>query len=142
MQITDEYLRGLVDGEGCFTFCSTQVGGQQAKHLIPTFILTMNERDKELVEAVRDHLGLKNKVYHLGPYRKDGHNRGPIVRLMVRDVGSIKNIIIPLFYRKLKGFKGSQFDEWLNRIGTDELVPTRYKIVYRLYKLGFYDKRI
>lgn len=61
-------------------------------------------------------------------------------RIMVRDVGQIKNKIVPLFYGKLNGYKSIQFREWMEVIGTDPDVPDRYKFIYKIYKKGFYDR--
>src|SRR3989344_569479 len=97
-EITYEYIRGLIDGEGCFTFCGTYNGNK-----LPTFVMQMHERDKSLIIAVKDKLGLDNPIYILGPYKKDGYKRGKTARLIVRDLGSLKNIIIPLFRNKLVG---------------------------------------
>ena len=56
----------------------------------------MHERDKKLLEMVRDRLRLKNKVYVYDHQKKDGSIRGPQAMLIVREVGALKNIIIPL----------------------------------------------
>ena len=45
-----------------------------------------------------------------------------------------------LFYKKLKGNKGRQFEQWLEKIGNDPAVPDSYKFIYKIYKAGFYDK--
>jgi hypothetical protein len=100
----------------------------------------MNIRDKELIERIRDYLGLRNKVYTYYYPGKDGAKRGPQAMLIVREIGSLKNIIVPTFYSKLVGYKGKQLNDWLEKIGTDPLVPKNYRVIYRLYKLGFYDK--
>ena len=60
--------------------------------------------------------------------------------LMVRDFGSLKNIIIPFFYNKLAGHKAIQFDEWLAEISEDPQVPESYSLLYRLHKSGFYSE--
>ncbi len=137
-EITNEYIRGLVEGEGCFTFCSANYRGD--KRMIPTFLLGLNRRDKDLLIKIRDSLRLRNKVYEYPPrIRKDGYKRGGMAILIVRDIGQIKNIIVPLFYRKLNGYKAVQFDIWLERIGSDPLVPKSYKLIHRLYNSGFYE---
>jgi len=137
-----EYIRGLIEGEGSFTFCTRNsvsvTSGDVVKALIPTFAIGMNERDKDLLIEVRDKLGLKNKVYIHGPYKKDGHNRGKKAFLIVREFGALKNIIIPMFYDKLVGNKRIQFENWLEKIGSDSNVPESYKLLYRLHKSGFY----
>ena len=134
-KLSNEYIRGLVEGEGTFTF-SRGWGGKK----VPTFAIHMHSRDKKLLENVRDSLGLKNKVYEYYYPGKDGSNRGPKAILIVRELGSLKNIIIPLFYKKLKGNKGKQFEEWLEKIGTDQDVSDYFKFIYKIYKAGFYDK--
>lgn len=142
MKLSNEYIRGLVEGEGCFTFHTRdgKKNGKKIKEKSPAFALSMNERDKELIEAVRDNLSLKNKVYIHKPYKGDGYNRGNRATLVVRAFGSLKNIIIPFFYKRLKGNKANQFDDWLKKIGEDPLVGESYKILYRLYKNGYWDR--
>ena len=111
-----DYIRGLVAGEGCFTFCSIKNTG--TKKQLPTFLINMSRRDKVLLEKTRDVLGLKNKIYEYPPRTaKDGYKRDGMVLLIVRDIGQIKNIIVPLFYKKLIGYKSIQFNEWMERIG-------------------------
>ena len=65
-EISNEYVRGLVEGEGTFTFSPS--GNKK----IPVFCLKMHVRDKNLLELVRNKLGLKNKVYEYNHQRKDG----------------------------------------------------------------------
>lgn len=146
--ISYEYIRGLIDGEGSFTFCTTpgllKVGDEVFKQRIPAFILSMNSRDKDLIVSIRDRLGLKNRVYTyrstpLHTFNKS-YIRGSKSMLIVRDFPSLKNVIVPLFYGKLRGFKGIQFEAWLGLIGTDPAVPSRYKLIYRLHKSGFYNQ--
>lgn len=136
-ELTNDYIRGLIDGEGCFTF-STNKNYDGTSRKIPVFQLKMHIRDKDLIEGVRDHLGLKNKVYIYHHPGKDGYNRGPTAMLMVRDFGSLKNIIIPFFYERLVGHKAIQFDKWLEKIRNDPMVPESYSLLYRLHKSGFY----
>lgn len=133
-KISNEYLRGLVEGEGSFTFCTN------GRFKIPTFEIQMNERDKELILTLCNRLRLPNEVYE---YRarnsKDGYKRSPTVRLIVRELKSLKDIIIPFFYKKLKGHKGVQFDAWLETIGSDPAVSKKFKEIYHLYKSGYYE---
>lgn len=146
--ISDEYIRGLIEGEGCFTFCSTpqrvKVNGEIKKCLLPTFVIRMHIRDIELIKAIRDRFRLRNRVY---VYRQDPlimenkrYSRGQTAILIVRDVGALRSAIVPFFYKKLKGHKGAQFMEWLEKIGRDPRVPENYKLIYRLHKTGFWDR--
>lgn len=39
----------------------------------------------------------------------------------------------------MKGYKGEQFQRWLEQIGTDPEVSNKFKNIYKLYKDGFYE---
>src|SRR3989338_1204460 len=113
--ISDDYIRGLIDGEGCFTFCNVPVYRGKKK--------------------IKDQLGLRNKIYiyrqtTLKTFNSSGpkiYQSGRTATLIVRDLGQLKNIIVPFFYKKLIGHKGVQFIEWLENIGRDPLVHEDYK---------------
>lgn len=101
----------------------------------------MSGRDKKLIVAIKEKLRLRNRVYEYKPrFRKDGYKRDGMAVLMVRDVGQLKNTIVPLFYKRLVGNKMKQFEDWMEKIGSDPDVPERYKFIYKIYKAGFYDK--
>ncbi len=131
-----DYIRGVVEGEGAFTFSSNR----KLKRKVPAFSIKMHVRDWKLLEEIRDTLNLKNKVYVYNHQKNDGSVRGPQAMLIVREFGQLKNIIVPFFYKKLRGNKGKQFEEWLERIGTDPEVPDSFRFIYKIYKAGFYDK--
>lgn len=139
IKLSNEYIRGLVEGEGSFTFCTSPGGKLNVKRKVPAFILQMHIRDKELIEAVKRQMGLKNKIYVYPPYLKDGIKRGWSARIIVREFNQLKDIIIPFFYKKLKGHKGKQFLDWLEKIGNDPDISDRFKSLYKLYKWGTYD---
>ncbi len=142
-KLSYEYIRGLVEGEGCFTFYTNNISKKlniKKKRVVPAFVIAMHERDEELLRMMRNTLKLKNSLYIRTPSNKDGYNRGNAVVLVVREFDQLKDIIIPLFYKKLKGHKGVQFINWLEKIGNDPDVSDRFKSLYRLYKWGMYDK--
>ncbi len=60
--------------------------------------------------------------------------------LVVRDFGQIKNIIIPLFYKKLIGYKAKQFENWISEMGYNPDVQDRFKLITKIYNNGFYEK--
>ncbi|MEK9170128.1 MAG: LAGLIDADG family homing endonuclease [Patescibacteria group bacterium] len=141
--ISYEYIRGLVEGEGCFTFSSNlrkNKLGEKIKIKIPAFSIEMHERDEQLLNLVKNKLKLSNRVYNYKNIGKDRIERGRRAVLIVREFGTLKNIIIPLFYKKLKGHKNKQFFEWLENIGKYPEVPKSFKLLYQLHKCGFYDK--
>ena len=128
MQISADYIRGLVDGEGCFTFCNTPKNKYGKKLKLPTFVIQMHERDKELIEKIKEYLGVKDRIYICKAYLLDGYKRGKTARLMVRDFGELRDIIIPFFYKKLIGHKRKQFFDWLeNDLGFVNCTSEFYK---------------
>ncbi len=147
--LSDEYIRGLVEGEGCFTFNIRISKGE--RHKIPTFVIGMHERDEELLRLMRTSMKLprinSNSVYVEGPYMKDGQKRGKIAKLIVRDYKSLLEVVIPFFYGKLRGNKGVQFQNWIEKIGASD-VPYPYRRIYDLHKKGrfgkfaYYDSKI
>lgn len=83
-----------------------------------------------------------NSIYVEGPYyfsKKDGVKRGKMAKLIVRDYKSLSGVVVPFFYGKLHGNKGVQFQEWLEKIGGQD-VPYPYREIYNLYKNGYYRK--
>ena len=137
-QISFDYIRGLVDGEGCFTFCWS--GSGSSRQRIPTFSIGMIDKDYLLLEKVKTKLGLKNKVYQYSSRkRSDGYSRDGMAILIVRDFGQIKNIIVPLFYKKLIGNKSKQFEDWILAMSKDPHVSKKFKLIPVLYNNGFYD---
>lgn len=136
-----EYIRGLIEGEGSFTFCNAPRHKSKIKINIPAMQLRMHVRDKKLIEAVRDTLGLSNRVYTYHYPGKDGTKRGPQAMLIVREFGNLRDIIIPLFYKRLYGNKGIQFKQWLEKMGSDPLVPKDYKLFYTLYQNGYFEDK-
>ena len=139
MKLSYEYIRGLVDGEGCFSFYPGARRGNGVKYRVPAFIIAMNVRDTDLIQGIKETLGLRNKLYIRRPSNKDGYKRDEAIVLVVREFDQLKDIIIPLFYKKLKGYKGKQLIDWLEKIGGDPNITNRFKSLYRLYKWGMYD---
>ena len=143
-ELSEEYVRGLVEGEGCFTF-DTRYPKNKPPQKIPTFVIAMHQRDHDLLMSVRKTMRLplinSHSIYDYGPWRKDGCNRGPTSKLIVRDYITLKEIVVPFFYGKLHGNKGKQFYEWLEKIGNDD-VPSPHRLIYKFYKDGLYQKLI
>lgn len=145
--ISNEYIRGLIEGEGSFTFHTGRKKSNGQKTKMPAFVVSMHIRDKDLLNKIKQKLGLKNKLYYRVP-RITSQNPKTGVRylserqaiLVVRDFIQLKDIIIPFFYKKLIGYKGVQFVAWLEKIGSDSDISDRYKSLYHLYKWGAYDK--
>ena len=138
-----DYIRGLIDGEGCFTFSRSITrykDGTVIVKKIPAFAIGMHERDEKLLYMVKETLGLRSRVYNYKSSELDGHKRGRKVFLIVREFPQLKNIIVPFFYKRLRGYKGIQFNAWLEKIGNDPDVPETYRFIHKIYKAGFYDR--
>ncbi|HEY4525865.1 MAG TPA: LAGLIDADG family homing endonuclease [Candidatus Paceibacterota bacterium] len=143
-KLSSDYIRGLIEGEGCFTFHTTNrgMGRSPGKTKLPAFVLAMSTQDNHLVELVKQSLGLKNKVHSYPPRsRSDGYTRQGMSILVVRDFPQLKNIIVPFFHKSLRGNKAIQFRRWIQQIGSDPSVPEAYKLL-ELWSRdgGFYDK--
>ncbi|HEY4523997.1 MAG TPA: LAGLIDADG family homing endonuclease [Candidatus Paceibacterota bacterium] len=134
-KLSGDYIRGLVEGQGSFGFTASGPAGNKT----PAFQLKMSINNKKLLENIKDYLGLKNKIYEYHYPGKEKSRRESQVLLIVRDFNQLRGIIIPFFYKKLKGYKGKQFIEWLENIGKDPYISDRFKSLYGLCKLGMYD---
>lgn len=144
-KLPHDYIRGLVEGEGCFTFYPTlefqkTSDGRTIKLKRPAFVIAMHERDEELLRMLRNTLGVNDSILKSKPWNKDGIKRGGTARLIVRDIAELRNIVIPFFYNKLYGYKRKQFFEWLEKMNSENTIKeSRY--LYRLYKKGFFEEK-
>src|SRR3989338_8680011 len=93
-----EYIRGLTEGEGTFTF-STNL---KLNRKVPAFSIKMASRDKELLEMIRDALGIKNRVYIYNHKKKDGSKRLPQAMLIIKRNGISKKCNSPSFLQKIE----------------------------------------
>jgi hypothetical protein len=74
-KLSYEYIRGLVEGEGCFTFHTGAYRKSTGRKVrIPAFVIIMHIRDMDLIEMVKNSLGLRNKIYIRKPSIGDGYN--------------------------------------------------------------------
>ena len=146
--MSNDYVRGLVDGEGCFTF-HTITGkfvkvseGKIEKLRRPVFAIAMCWRDEPLLEYVREVMGLHENLYRSsgfpGPGRENAQNK---VALYSRSTSELLHNTIPFFYKKLHGFKGWQFELWLEEMGRTWMTSdSRY--LHRKYKEGYFEDKM
>ncbi len=137
--LSKEFVLGLIQAQGSFTFCSVpaETAAGIVKLKVPAFILSMTHADRELLIEVASSLGLKNKVYAYPSKRTPGS-----AILIVRDLGQLKNVLVPLLRGRLMGEKKAQFEEWILNMSSDPDVPERFRIIPQLTKKGgFYDKQ-
>ena len=48
---------------------------------------------------------------------------------------------VTLLDKKLYGNKGIQFEQWLEKMGSDTLVHRDYKLLHKLYKKGYFEEK-
>lgn len=139
------YIRGLVEGEGTFTFYTVSrymqtFDGTTKRMKQPAFAIKMHHRDEKLLMSVKYTLGLREKLHKHRPYpRPERPTAAAQVGLIVRDTSDLRDIIIPLFYKRLYGHKGKQFKEWLEKMGNEEMVHYS-QFLNILYKKGYFDR--
>lgn len=107
--VSNEYVVGLTDGEGCFyvnvgKFSSYRAGYRIQLH----FHLKMQERDRELLEKVRNTIGC-GAVYFQKEKRA---NHCQCYRYTVGSERDIQEIVIPFFkkYQLQSASKGASFE--------------------------------
>jgi hypothetical protein len=98
-KLTSEYIVGLVDGEGSFTVYvrNPDATSLRSRRVVvePKFYLKLIERDREILEALKDFFGC-GSVY----FQKDTRpNHQNCYRFEVYRWDDLTNIIVP-FFRK------------------------------------------
>lgn len=92
--VSNEYVVGLTDGEGCFYVNVGQSSRYRAGHRVQLhFHLKMQERDRELLEKVRNTIGC-GAVYFQKEQRA---NHCQCYRYTVSAERDIQEIVIPFF---------------------------------------------
>ena len=92
MQLSPEYIVGLVDGEGSFTFRLNTHPGRRNR-MEPRFYLKLRAEDKELLDALMHFFGC-GKVY----IQKDRRpNHSLCFRFEVGNKNDLQEKIIPFF---------------------------------------------
>ena len=97
-----DYIAGLIEGEGCFTWTF-----QNHTTWVPIFSIKMNYRDKELLKNIAFSLGLDNKIYEYT------HQNRHYALLIVRDKKSLLFKVIPAIRGSLHGYKKIQMENWV-----------------------------
>ncbi len=97
-----DYIAGLIDGEGCFSWTF-----QNHKDWVPIFSIKMHIRDKELLQNIAFSLRLDNTIHEYT------HQNRHYAQLIVRDRESLLFKIVPAVYRRLHGYKKIQLEHWL-----------------------------
>ena len=128
-----EWAAGVLVAAGTLTFSTSK------KELLPAFVAKLGAEKRGLLIAAVAGLGLKNKVYLHKP-RKQGSR--PEAILTIRDLGQLKNKILPVLHSGLFVGKHTMLQDWLWKIENDERVPNRYKILHKLYQGPIYCNKL
>ncbi len=107
--LTQDYIVGLVDGEGSFT-AFVRKGTSSSKirrvRIEPRFYVKLIERDKEILDALKDFFKC-GSVY----FQKDSRvNHQNCYRFEVFNREDLKNIIIPFFKENRLRFPSKRKD--------------------------------
>ncbi|OGY59604.1 MAG: hypothetical protein A3I31_03185 [Candidatus Colwellbacteria bacterium RIFCSPLOWO2_02_FULL_44_20b] len=138
MQLSEDYIVGLVDGEGSFTAFVRNLKDSTERvrrtRIEPRFYIKLIEKDKDVLYALRDYFGC-GSVYYQKDVRKNHQN---CYRYEVFNRRELKEIIIPFFtahqlklLSKQKDFK--IFCDLMRRIEKNEHLTTDG--LQRIYKL-------
>ena len=94
MQLSPDYIVGLVDGEGSFTF-RLNTNPARRNRMEPRFYLKLRAEDKSLLEALRNFFGC-GKVY----IQKDSRPHHSLCfRFEVGNRSDLQKIVIPFFMK-------------------------------------------
>lgn len=135
--ISQEFIIGMLTQKGSFTFSTRTKYNRKRKrivHKIPTFTLMMRIENEDLMNNIKNKLKLKNKLYKISNQKQDGSKRKDSIKLIIRELKSIENIIIPFFHKKFMGYRTEEFNNWLLAIEKDPLVPFSFKKIYWRHK--------
>jgi hypothetical protein len=113
ISISDNWLAGFVDGEGCFS-ASTEGA---------LFKLENHIKELELFKKIKEYLNYRSATGNLNIVlqRKTRVNSNPMVTLLFNNIRDLKNVIVPLFSKTdcifkptsgLQSKKIKDFNDW------------------------------
>ena len=108
--LSNDYIVGLVDGEGSFTAYVRYPGGISNKirrvHIEPRFYVKLIARDKPILDALKKHFKC-GKVYFQKDARK---NHQQCFRFEVANRKHLQDIILPFFRKNHLKFPSKSHD--------------------------------
>jgi hypothetical protein len=126
-EVNPKYLNIIIElfnQKGIFSF-STQ---GKYKYKVPYFCIKSKNPEVYFLKLVKRELGIKSKIYtYKESIGKDGYIRSGFSMLIVRNIGELKDSVIPFAAKFLTGEKLRKFRSWMNDMGTIEMVPSGYK---------------
>ncbi len=110
MQLSKDYIIGLVDGEGSFTAFVRNLDQSTERvrrtRIEPRFYIKLIEKDKPVLDALRDYFGC-GSVYFQKDTRKNHQN---CYRFEVFNRKELEKIIIPFFKKNPLRFPSKRND--------------------------------
>ena len=138
MELTPEYIVGLIDGEGSFTVYVRDPSDTRPRKrrvtVEPRFYLKLTEEDKPILDVLKKYFKCGN-VYFQGDKRA---NHKDCYRYEVANQYDLQTIIIPFFIRHQPHFPSkardfSVFCEMMRNIGRKEhLTHDGYRKLWKL----------
>ncbi len=95
-----DFIAGLLTSTGSFLWV------KQKNSEVPVFQLKMQANEYELLELIKQRLGIKEVVHEYT------HQNRTYSLLMIRSRRTIETVLIPIFDGRLFGQKQVQFDLW------------------------------
>ena len=106
--LNKEFICGFISAEGCFSI----VYHKRQSRFVPVFEVRVHFKNREILELIRDGIGLEEHRIH--EYKR---GKTHYLGLIIRRRSAIQDILIPYFTNYLHGAKKDQFEEWKNFIG-------------------------
>lgn len=132
-EVYSDIIIDLFNKRGIYSFSTQGI----YKYKVPYFCIKMKKEDIYNLKLIKRELKLKSKIYTYEPARgKDGYTRSATSMLIIRDIGELKDIIIPKSTSVLVGEKRSKFLKWLKQIRSGESVPSGYKLMASMFKIS------
>jgi len=105
-KISEEYIAGFVDGEGCFSLTMRKDKGRYL-YWKALFAIELREDDSQILKIIQEFFNCGSILFN---------SRG-VVRYQITDSAVLLNTIVPFFSKySLIGKKGSDFILWKEAI--------------------------
>lgn len=128
-----DYVAGFIEGEGCF-----HVHRQETRYQ-PKFCIQLRDDDKELLEKIRDAIGIDQKLYPMKAHK----GSKPCVKLNISSIANNLKLVKYLGDNPFHGNKKLQYELWreavffhadiVNKFGKHQRRPDEVKKKLEMY---------
>ncbi len=141
-QLDPSWIVGFVDGEGCFSVSihrnQQYTRRTQGWQLTPTFQVYQHEKERRLLERIRDHFDC-GRLYHKGP-------NSTVVTFSVARLTDLEQRIIPFFEKHRLLVKDEDFQRFATIVRSmrrkEHFHPDRFETLVRLaYAMNGHGKQ-